>query len=274
VGLPPPDDATPGRSMVPGDRIRPVAVGGSGGPDRRSVAVALSIVAILVVAIVKPWPWLDAPLPPPTPPPRPAVAAVTPSEPPASRPSRSPSPSAPAAGPGDRDPGGQCELADAFRVFTVEVDAGRPVISWLPVEPVAATGPDAADFPTVRIIADRVAALGFCARVVAGSRRPITRVDAWAVPASGAPVAVRLAPLAAWTPRDPDAGRAWRPPAESTSLVGGWAPGDWVFAVRHGPDVTDSDWYRVRIVISPGAGAVSAPPPASPAAPTPRPTAP
>jgi len=159
-------------------------------------------------------------------------------------------------------------------VFSVETHAGQPVSSWVPVEPVAATGPRDTTIPIVRIVADRVSALGFCAGMDAGVRRPITTVDAWAVSARGALVPVDLAPLAAWTPPDPDAGRVFLESDGFGSVSGGWAAGDYVFVVRHGPVATGGDWFGVRIVVSPSAAAAPSPPPVSPAATMPRPAAP
>lgn len=156
----------------------------------------------------------------------------------------------------------------------MEIDAGRPVTSWQPVEPVAAAGLGSATIPTVRIVADRVTALGFCAGKGTDTRRPITGVDAWVGSGPGPFVPVDLAPLAAWTPPDPDSGRVFLASDGSGSVADGWAPGDYVFVVRHGPTVPDGDWYGVRIVASSSGAAASASPRASPVATMPRPAGP
>ena len=263
----PPD----GRRPTADGRDDLVAVARSTGADRRSLAVALTVVAVIVVAILKPWADAPAPAPLARLPATPATLA-TPAT--AATPATTFVAPAAAARPGGRDPGGQCGLGEAWRVFTIEVDAGRPVSSWVPVRPVAATGLDAVTVPVVRIVADRVSALGFCAGTDAGVRRPITAVDAWAVPAQGVRVPVDLAPLAAWTPPDPDAGRVFLESDGFGSANGGWAAGDYIFVVRHGSVATDADWYTVRIVVSPSEAATHASPPVSPAATTPRPAAP
>ncbi len=108
---------------------------------------------------------------------------------------------------------------------------------------------------------------------------PVSAASAPA-PASAAPVAVDLDPLAAWMPADPDRGRVFLPPAGFGAAAGAWAPGRYVFVIRHGPGPTDAEWYGVEIVASgresatpgspvasqtaPGAGATASPGAAAP----------
>jgi hypothetical protein len=222
----------------------------STGVDRRSLAVGLAVVAIIAVAVLKPWGTADVP-PPPSHGPAPAAARATPGPslgtPVASgRAAVSPASSAsemPLSGP---RPGGQCQFGDMWRVFTIAVDAGRRVYTWLPVEPVTAATAGSATIPWVRVVADRVSALGFCARVDPARPRPITGVEAWVRPAPGIDVPVDIAPLAAWTPRDPDAGRVFRLVRTPGAENGDWPPGDYVLVVHHGR-AADDDWIGVRI---------------------------
>ena len=211
------------------------------GGDRGLLLGAIAVAAILALAVLKPWADPGYPSR--------AIEAATPSAGPhgvVAVPGAGATPSATL--PGWDTPGGQCFVGSDWRVFSIEMSTGRRLRHWLVVEPRAAGSPRDSAVPFVTIAADRVTALGFCAGADAGVRRPITAVDAWALSAPGALVPIDLAPLAAWTPPDPDAGRVYPQPDGFGSVNSGWAPGRYVFAVRRGPSTTDAEWYGVEIV--------------------------
>lgn len=228
------------------------------GGDRGLLLGAIAVAAILALAVLKPWADPGYPSR--------ATEADAPSAGPAgvaALPGAAATPSATL--PGWNAPGGQCFVANDWRVFSIEMSTGRRLRHWLVVEPRAAGSPRDPAVPFVRIVTDNLLALGFCAAFRPTARR-VASVEAWAVPAFAAPVSVDLDPLAAWTPTDPDEGRMFLPPTGFGAAAGAWTPGRYVFVVRHGPAPADAAWYGVEIVAPGRAPATPGSPAASPAA--------
>lgn len=217
------------------------------GDNRRPLLGAIITVAILALAVLKPWSGpgdasraveSDARTTP-----LPGVAAASPG--PAATPSATP--------PGYDAPGGQCFPGAGWRVFTVETRAGRRLRTWLAIEPAGALSPRDPAVPFVEIVTERLAGLGFCVRSGPDGPAPLAETRAWALTPEGSPVPVALAPLVAYTPYQPNLGSVYRPPTVSRGGAGeGWSPGRYVFAVRQGSPRGAEWWFGVEVVIVPG----------------------
>lgn len=230
--------AEPGAGLNDTHLVRPR------GDNRRPLRGAIVTVAIVALAVLKPWSGpgdvsratgLDAPSAGPD-----GVAAASPG--PAATPTATP--------PGYDAPGGQCYPGTDWRLFAIEMNAGRTLRHWLSIEPSVAGTPGDPTVPFVRIVTDRVLALGFC--VGSGPAGPGSLVEAraWALAPGGAAFPVALTPLVEYMPRQRSLGAVYRPPPASGGVSGaGWSPGRYVFAVRHGPAQGDERWFGVEVVV-------------------------
>jgi len=219
------------------------------GDNRGLVLAAIAVGAILALAVLKPWAdhadasravesdvyttTLDA------------EAATSPGPP--ATPEATP--------PGYGAPGGQCYPSAGWRVFALEMRTGQSVQHWLSIEPGPAGSPLDRAVPLVRIVTDRLLALGFCVGSGPDGPRPLVGVRAWALAPEGPAVPVALAPLLEYMPRKVDLGAAYRPPEGWGGEAGqrgeadpGWSPGRYVFAVRQGPGQSDEQWFGVEVL--------------------------
>ncbi len=230
------------RSPAGGQRLAVVPVG-SGGVGRRVVVLVAVCGLVLSVAILKPWAETSPPSGPTSPPsaevsarPRPTTDAVAPAPAPSGQQSRRL---------GLSDPGGQCSVGSAWRVFAVEQHYGRRVLTWYSVDPVPVADPRDPAIPEVRVVAGAVLALGFCAAVPEGASGPAA-VHAWTTSLPGDAVPLDLRALTAYAPPDPRLGAVYDE-AGGAVAGGGWPPGTYVFAVRSGRTTGESRWFAVRI---------------------------
>lgn len=217
--------------------------GGNRGLQLGTIAVA----AILALAVLKPWAEPGHPagaVEEDTPSARPAGVAAFPV--PAAIPSAKP--------PGWDAPGGQCFVGDDWSVFAIEMRSGRRLRHWLAVEPRAAGGPGDPAVPFVRIVTDKLLALGFCVGPGSDGTGRSVAARAWALAAGSPARPVALSPLVAQMPREPNLGAVYRPPTATRGTAGaGWAPGRYVFSVRQGPAERDERWFGVEVVVAPRA---------------------
>jgi len=247
--------ADPGGGTVqPGAGLNDTHLVRPRGDNRRLLLGATVTAAILALAVLKPWSGpgevsratgLDAPAPGP-------AGAASPG--PAATPTATP--------PGYDAPGGQCYPGTDWRLFAIEANAGRPQRHWLSIEPSVAGTPGDPTVPFVRIVTDRVLALGFC--VGSGPAGPGSLVEAraWALAPGGAAFPVALTPLVEYMPRQRSLGAVYRPPpASGRASSAGWSPGRYVFAVRHGPAQGDERWFGVEVVVARHVPAAGDPPP-------------
>jgi len=223
------------------------------GDNRRLLLGATVTAAILALAVLKPWggpgdvsraSGLDAPSAGPA-----GVASPGPTATPTATP------------PGYDAPGGQCYPGTDWRLFAIEVNAGRPQRHWLSIEPGAAGSPEDPAVPFVRIVTDRLLALGFCVGSGPDGPGPLVEARAWALAPGGAVVPVALTPLIEYMPRQRNLGAVYRPPSASRGASGaGWSPGRYVFAVRQGPAASDERWFGVEVVVARQVPAAGDPP--------------
>ncbi len=215
------------------------------GDNRRLFLGAAVTAAILALAVLKPWggpgdasraTGLAAPSAGPD-----GVAAASPG--PAATPTATP--------PGYDAPGGQCYPGTDWRLFAIETNAGRPLRHWLSIEPSVAETPGDPTVPFVRIVTDRVLALGFCVGSGPAGPGPLVEARAWALAPGGAALPVALAPLVEYMPRQRSLGAVYQPPPASGGAPdAGWPPGRYVFAVRQGPAQGDERWFGVEVVVT------------------------
>ena len=208
----------------------------------------IAVVGLLVLAVAKPWGG-------PGQPPEPGLPSAGPVGEVAS-PAVMPAPSA--TPPGYDSPGGQCFPGSDWRVFTVETNMGQDLRTWLSIEPGVAAGPRDRAVPFVRVVTDRVLALGFCAGSGPPGPASLVGTRAWVLSDEG-PIPIVLAPLAAYMPREADLGAVYRPPAATPAPSTGaspagvaqaWPPGRYVFAVRQGSATSEERWFGVEVVAS------------------------
>jgi len=231
--------------------------------ERRPVLLAgIVVVAILALAVLKPWGGEPS-------------RAVGPDEAPAgpgrvatASPGRAATPAA--TQPGFGAPGGQCYAGAGWRVFAIETDTGRSQRAWLSIEPIQATSPQDTAVPFVRIVTDRLLALGFCVGSGPEGPGPLVGARAWALAPEGRAAQVALAPLVEYMPRPPSLGAVYRPPAGSPGAASAaWTPGRYVFAVRQGPPGGREWWFGVDVEAPPETPSKVAPAPGSSTAPAP-----
>lgn len=214
--------------------------------DRRPLLGAIVIAALLVLAVLKPWGGPgDASR---------VVESDEPSAGPAGVAAASPGPAATpsATQPGYDAPGGQCYPGTGWRLFAIEMNTGRRLRAWLSIEPGAAGSPLDPAVPFVRIVSDRLLALGFCVGSGRDGPGPLVGARAWTLAPGGPAFPVALAPLVEYMPRQPNLGAVYRPPAASLDAAdAGWSPGRYVFAVRQGPPGSEEQWFGVEVVAAP-----------------------
>lgn len=146
-----------------------------GGVDRPPVVGAAIVLALVLLAIAKPW----APGPP-----SPAAGGSTAGRPLGAAPA-APS-SRPPATPTPRPSDGVAAVADfclepgSWRTATIETWHDRIVRVWRALDPVHASGPNDPAIPVVPAVGTSIPAIGFCAPGV-GPDHPIgaADVDAW-----------------------------------------------------------------------------------------------
>lgn len=212
---------------------------GAGDGSRLWVA-AIVVVAALVAAVVKPWAWLGD---------EPGADA---GGPPDALPS-TPGPS-PRATPHDwvlLDGRVACLGNNEWLGLVDLVDGGRQARSWTSVEPVAVTGPDDPAIARVRVFADAVLRIGFCAPVAraAGTLSPDSRLDvrAWRAAAPGAAgPAVEIRPVVASGGTLADGGLLLAPPGGATT----WPRGRYVLRALlagAGPGGGDAAWLAIDL---------------------------
>lgn len=241
-----------------------VAVQRIGGPDRRAFGLVVIVLAVLLVAVVKPWggapPAADR-----------TAVAIAPRQPlatPADSGRSRPRPSARADG--EVIP---CWSSDDWRAVTVERRERQTVISWMAVDPVSAGGADDPAIPVLRVVADHVMALGFCEPL--STDVPIESLpgalSVWRLTEesrSGDTIVTRVEPLRAAAPIEEDAAAVFRPGS------GEWRPGRYAVQVlataaraRDGRPLRGR-WFGVEIVPLPhDAPQTQAPAPTASAAP-------
>lgn len=200
------------------------------------VILTLTVVAL---AIAKPWAVGDQAGASTGPAPRsPASAAATelaslyPSSPPADQ---------------------ACYPVTAWRLYTVEDDGSRTILTWYSLTPLSGAGAGSAGrpfdpkIPVVDVFARRLLSVGFCPPI-GGGRRPVVSTQAWQVSAGNQEgSALRLVPAAHFAP-DPSDGQLFGPPpALLTAGPVAWPPGHYVFDVRVGPSTADEDWFAVQV---------------------------
>lgn len=210
-----------------------VPVAPVGGPNGRIALIALgAIVASLLLAIAKPWAGPGAGTIP--------TAAASPASASAAPERSAPAESAPAIE--------ACQAGAGWRLFVVEANAGRSGRTWYSMEPVAAAGPNDSTIPTIRVYAEALQRLGYCAETTIGRLRPILGTEAWRVPATGPARAIHL--MAAREPgvTDPNLGALFIPPkTRAGTSPTAWPPGRYVFVVRFGP-TSPAQWFAAEVI--------------------------
>ena len=172
------------------DRPPTTRIGPAGGTGRGLSTVVALVALALVVAVLKPWDWLD----PPAVAPGREGAAI-----PAARPATSPTV---APTPASHDwtgvgPEVACLSGTRWLAVVDQVDGPTVSRSWTRLDPVPATDPLDAAIAGTHVYADSVQRIGFCAPGAAGAPGSAD-VPAWArapgsadAPDGGAPFVVR-----------------------------------------------------------------------------------
>lgn len=234
--------AAPGDEKTPASDLTRLRV-----DDRRPLVGVILTIAILTLAVLKPWGGgVDAsrPVPSDRSSAAPAdFAAATPGLPPPSSTTQ----------PGYDAPGGQCYPSSEWRLFALEMNTGRRLRTWLSIEPGSASNPEDRAVPFVHLVTDRLLALGFCVGSRSAGAPATLDARAWTLASAGAALPVPLAPLAAYMPRQAELGAVYLPPRSTSRAAAGWSPGRYVFAVRLGPGDTDLHWFGVDVIVAPSA---------------------
>ena len=124
--------------------------------SNRGLLLGATVIAIvLVLAVLKPWgaPGGTGPT---------TVAGLPSGGLPRAAASPGPTPTPSATPPGLDEPGGQCFPGTDWRLFAIEVNHGRRLRHRLSTEPGHAESPRDPAVPFVRVVVDRLLALGFC----------------------------------------------------------------------------------------------------------------
>jgi hypothetical protein len=226
-----------------------------GPPGRPALNLVMIVVALVTLAVLKPWG--EAGLHAIAPPQRPSIDR---------EPTPIPTPDTSTRGLAEPI----CLGPITWRVTSLERWRTQGVRVWQAVDPIAGvTDPIDPRVPSVLAAAFDITALGWCAPTF-GSRQPVgpAVVDAWLVTGSGTtPVELRrLVPL----PGPSEFGALYAPPGPCTSLCGrpadasprsapsSWPTGRYVFRYRNAG--TGDLWFAVDVLqIPPLPGASSSP---------------
>ncbi len=136
--------------------------------------------------------------------------------------------------------------------MTVERSAGRAIVSWMAVAPVMVDSPDDPRIPLLRVVADRVTGLGYCApaTIPTAADALATSMTAWLRSDEGE--AVQLGPLEPAAVLSEDAAAVFRLGGSS------WRPGTYVVQVlapvarsREGRPLR-ARWFGFEITRRPG----------------------
>lgn len=232
--------------------------GAAAGPARLAV-IAL---ALLMIAILKPWSspanLPSAPRQPPPPVPSlPALAART------SLPAADAGPTTVLRPDGPDDL--RCLWPGGWRLVTIERGAAREVRTWIVVAPLAASGPLDPRFDPVRITSTTLLGVGLCAPARGPGAAPwmatAPRIVAlWRLPGEGAGPLVPLpptlppVPLAGATTGDPYDGPANSALGGRLAVLyrsplgpGAWPPGRYVFMVGQAAGAPGGDWFTLEV---------------------------
>jgi hypothetical protein len=229
------------------DNERPILVPiGPPGASQTS-RFALLVAFAIAIAIIKPWNLVTGP---------PAASSPT---------SRTVQPTMEVQTP--RSPGAmtefgldleteQCYVGAAWRLFTVEQNFGRRMRSWIGIEPlVAARRPALEDIPVVRLLTERLDAVGVCTAFRVES--PMVGVEGWRVANEGKWTEVDLVPAASLTQPDTAIGAVFAPPTGAGDAAHGWNVGRYVFRVTEASG--DPHWFAVQVNLVPPDGSGSQP---------------
>lgn len=238
---PPPSSAHARTAVAPPDpseEVKPpgtTRIGRERGSDRGLRLAAILVVAGIGLALAKPWSWGASVATPP-------VASVAPSALPSAAATAAPTGPPPGLGASFG-----CMSDDLWTAVVDEVDAGGRSLtrSWIRIDPVAAGGPDDPGIAKVRVFAEAVPRVGFCAptRGLRGDPgRPIA-VTTWRLERDAAsgrvtPIRITVAAVSGGTVRD--GGALYAPPAGSDDAPSGAASdpeADWAVDAppwRHG----------------------------------------
>jgi hypothetical protein len=142
----------------------------------------------------------------------------------------------------------QCYVGAAWRLFTVEQNFGRRMRSWIGIEPhVAARRPALEDIPIVRLLTERLDAVGVCTAFRVES--PMVGVEGWRVANDGKWTEVDLVPAASLTQPDTAIGAVFAPPTGAGDAAHGWNVGRYVFRVTE--ESGDPHWFAVQVNLVP-----------------------
>jgi len=213
------------------------------------IVVGLAI-ALVIVAVVKPWGGASGPGSSPVPPAGSADVLIQPSQ---------------TASPEASRVEDACNPDAGWRLFTVEVNAGRAVRTWYSISPVAASGPTDGSIPTIRIYTEGLGRLGYCAGSSEGGSAAFDRASGWRVDAAGKAQPIAL--VRAAEPGLDGSGRSalFEPPGPLVGdRPGDWPPGRYVLSVGPGETVADRLWFAAQVVTVDGATSASGSPPSGP----------
>jgi hypothetical protein len=213
----------------------PIGPPGASQTSRFALLVAFAI----AVAIIKPWNLVAGPpaaSPPTSGTARPTLQVQTPRSPGAM------------TEPGLDLETEQCYVGAAWRLFTVEQNFGRRMRSWIGIEPlVAARRPALEDIPVVRLLTERLDAVGVCTAFRVES--PMVGVEGWRVANEGKWTEVDLVPAASLTQPDTAIGAVFAPPTGAGDAAHGWNVGRYVFRVTEASG--DPHWFAVQVNLVP-----------------------
>lgn len=217
----------------PPDRPERMAFERTGGYGSRLPWGIVVVLTLVIIAIIKPWSFGQALSEGSPPPAAPAVAEAT--GPPTPTPEPTLAPGALA-----------CSNYDAWRAVTIEHTLDQEVHRWIAIDPAAAQ--DALDpaIPTVRVVAGRLDAIGYCApeTVTVADPPHVFRVVDGVTTMVDETSALRL-----MVPTGHHAARIFQPPQGTDT----WSPGRYVVEVRlghvpeGGPGVPSSAWFAIDV---------------------------
>ena len=226
-------------------------VGGRGPSERTLLRVVVVVLAITLLAVVKPWG--DGTGPGAGSAPRTALGAASPTIAASAGPTPLPTPVDPAST--------FCLTPSGWRLTSLEVFDGQTIRVWQTIDPVQATGPTDPAVPEGLVVSTSVLAVGWCAPTAPDVRpAPPVTTRIWYVPASGTPVLLDLRPRLGPS----DLGEDYPAPDVGAGTAD-WTPGRYVFAISEAAPGR-SWWFAATVRRYVAAGAPEAPTdaPASP----------